>query len=403
MVSRPMPLMEGKGVGRYAGAKVPVSVTHVLNEPLRGGPDAVSDKNPRTPSYNAFITPVNNSGDAQQYASRPLPATPPSKTKMVDRPSTSGGPSSRRRAKSDFNFNNRTSRDDFYIGTGVHGGAGAGSFAPVQVQPPTPDSSPKTASVQRFVFEKNSRNAPTHLAIEVYSNDIGMALGSPSHPPVYSDTWNPQVVTRPRTVSPMASPPASRSSSVDTFDMPVTRKPTGKWRLFGRFMRSKPEHPVQAVSISDPNGLHGTNRPEVEILPAIQTPPPPPNSRSPARSGTISSRKAPKHKPIIVRSQTMPLEVKPDAYDQKPNGNDNTRYGGPGLNPPALGVGQGSGPMTGPLLNIEIPDVRLERYSVMFNSVLNSNTSLLSRRQATVPKLKGVEGTSAQDKVSSCC
>ncbi|KAI0857865.1 hypothetical protein F4860DRAFT_331562 [Xylaria cubensis] len=390
LVSRSRSLMEGKGIGRRAGAKA--SVTHVPDEPLRGGPETVSDKTLRTrPSYNDYATPVDASQNADQYVSRPLPATPTSKAKMVDRPSTSGGPGSSKTAKNDFNFDKRMSRDDFYLGSRAYGGTRSGPSASFRAQPPTPDTSPRTAPVQRLRSATTTAWEPTSNSTkELHNGDIGMALGSPTHPPNSTDTWNSQNVTRPSKDShPVASPPASRSSSVDTFDMPVSRKPTGRWKLFGLFGRKQSNQSIPAVSISDPNGLYGTNRPE-EIAAASQASL---SSRpkSPSRSNTTASRKAPRHKPIVVRSQTMPLGVKADAYE-KPQGTEKRGDGDFGRIPIALDTGVKSNPAAKPsLLNVEIPDVRLERYSVMFNGVLNSNPSLLSRRQANVQKLKSVE------------
>lgn len=226
-----------------------------------------------------------------------------------------------------------------------------------------------------------------------------MALGSPSHPPNFTDTWKSQNAVRPSKDSHhIASPRASRSSSVDTFDMPVSRKPTGKWKLFGLFGRKQSNQSVPAVTISDPNGLYGTNRPE-ETAAASQASLSS-GLRSPTRSNTTSSRKPPKYTPIVVRSQTMPLGVKADAYE-KPRGREKRRDGNFGRIPIALDKAVESCPAAKPLLNVEIPDVRLERYSVMFGSVLNSNPSLLSRRQANVQKLKSVDDVVERAQVSS--
>jgi hypothetical protein len=51
-------------------------------------------------------------------------------------------------------------------------------------------------------------------------------------------------------------------------------------------------------------------------------------------------------------------------------------------------------PYNGQMLDVDIPSIQLERYSVMFGSVLQKPTStassLLARRQATLDKLKTV-------------
>ncbi|KAI0103144.1 hypothetical protein GGR51DRAFT_255974 [Nemania sp. FL0031] len=387
LVSRSWSLREGKGVNRHAA---PAPVTHVPDEPLQSGPETVSDKTQHTPpSYNGFMTPANASKNALPYLSRPLPATPPSRAKMADRPSTSGGPGSRKTAKDDFKFDKRMSRDDFYLGARAYGGTRPGPYTNFRGKPPTPETSPRTTAVEQFPSGSNTwgpKNAPV---MEVRNANIGMALGSPTHPPTFSDAWSSQNTGAMKESHPIVSPPASRSSSVDTFDMPVSRKPTGKWKLFNIFGRKPSDQSAPAVSISDPNGLYGTRRPEEDVGVVSQVSSS--GLKSPARSNTTASRKTPKHKPIITRSQTMPINAQDEVYDRGPRGSEKLGTGSFGSIPIALDTGPKAGSKAGPLLNVEIPDVRLERYSVMFNSVLNSNPSLLSRRQATVQKLKSIE------------
>ncbi|KAI1277475.1 hypothetical protein F5Y07DRAFT_398400 [Xylaria sp. FL0933] len=387
--------MESKGVGRHAAAKAPV--THTPDDPLRGGPATVSDKALHTPSsYNYYATPVDASKNVDQYASRPLPATPPFRANMADRPSTSGGPSSRKTAKTDFKFDKRVSRDDFYLGSRVYGGTRSGANAPFRDQLPTPDASPKTVPIQQFATRTKDWEPTKGAVMETRHGGIGMALGSPTQAPSFSDTWNTQNTARVEKESySSTTPPLSRGSSVDTFDMPLSRKPTGKWKLFGLFTRKPSEQSVPAISISDPNGLYGTNRPEEAIV--TSQAPPPSEPKNPTRSNTTSSRKAPKHKPIIVRSQTMPSNVQADRQEQKTRAGEKQRGKSSSRTPAAFDTGHQPNPAAKPLLNVEIPDVRLERYSVMFDGVLNSNPSLLSRRQATVPKLKSIEDTAERE------
>ncbi|KAJ3558364.1 hypothetical protein NPX13_g9720 [Xylaria arbuscula] len=381
LVSRSRSLIEGKGGrGRRAATKAPV--THAPDEPLHGGPESVSDTTLHVPSYNFYATPGESSTNVDKYARRPLPATPPSIAKMGDRPSTSGGPASRKSAKNDFKYDKRVSRDDFYLGSRVYGGTRSGTFPR---QPLTPDASPKTKTVQKFASRANTRELTTKTTLELREGGIGMALGSPSQTQNFSDTWNTQNAAPPRQDShPIATPPASRSSSVDTFDMPVLRKSSSKWKLFNIFARKPSDQPVPAISISDPNGLYGTNRPEQQVVATSQTPPPEPNN--PTRSNTTASSKGSKHKPILIRSQTMPSNALADSYDQR------LRPGDKRSREPS--------PTSKPLLNVDIPDVRLERYSIMFDGVLKSNPSLLSRRQASIPKLKRIDDAVEREEVS---
>ncbi|KAI0516818.1 hypothetical protein F5B22DRAFT_181784 [Xylaria bambusicola] len=370
LVSRSRSLMEGKGGRRHAGTKAPVALAP--DEPLHGGPESVSNTTLHVPLYNYYATPVDSLNEVDQYARRPLPATPPSIAKMADRPSTSGGSASRKSVKIDFKFDKRVSRDDFYLGSRVYRESRAEPVPRPWDELLTPDASPKTKFVPKFAPRTN---LTVNASVEVLNGGIGMALGSPSHTRNFSDPWNTPNSARPRQDShPIATPPESRSSSVDTFDMPVLRKPSSKWKLFGIFSRKPPDQPVPAISISDPNGLYGTNRPE-EAVAARQAPLP--ESNNPTRSNTTTSRKGFKHKPILIRSQTLPSDAQVDSYDQRPRAGEKQS--------------RGPSPAPLPLLNVEIPDVRLERYSVMFDGVLKSNPSLLSRRQATVPKLKSIK------------
>lgn len=380
LVSRSLSLREGKGVGRREAAKA-----HVPDEP-----ETVSDKTLRTPSYNDSATPADASKNARrlQHTSRPLPAIPPSKTKMADQPRTSDS-DTMKTSKDGLKLNKRASRNDFYHGSRAYGGTRPGPLTSSRGNLPTPDTSPRTAApAQRFASRGGAWEPAADPIVKVRNWDIGMALGSPSHPPIFSYTWNPRGADLNDSHG-IASPPTSRSSSVDTFDMPVSKKATGKWKLFNIFTRKPSDQSAHAVSISDPNGLHGTSRPEEEIRVASQGPPL--GSKSPARTSMMSSPKARRHRPIAARSQTVPTSAIVDGHDQNTRGSETQEDGGFRRIPITLDTDPKDGAMSGPLLNVEIPDVRLERYSVMFNSVLNANPSSLSKRQASLQKVRGIE------------
>lgn len=391
LVSRSLSLREGKCVSRREAAKA-----HVPNEP-----ETVSDATLRTPSYNDSVAPANASQNPRrlQYANRPLPAIPPSKANMADRPTTSDS-DMMKTTRDGFGNSKRASRHDFYHGSRAYGGTRPGPLTFSRGKLPTPDTSPRTAApARRLAFGSSGRELAADPMVKIRNGEIGMALGSPSHPPIFSDTWNPRAAALHGEGSyPYASPPASSSSSVDTFDMPVSKKGTGKWKLFSIFTRKPSDQSAQAVSISDPNGLHGTGRPEEEVRVAIGSSQALPlGLMSPPRTGPTSSRKAPRHRPIVARSQTVPTSAEVDGYDQNPRGSETQRHGSFERTPNTLDTDSKDGATTGPLLNVEIPDVRLERYSVMFNSVLNSNPPLLSRRQASTQQLRGIEDAVDQE------
>ncbi|KAI0154952.1 hypothetical protein GGR57DRAFT_101090 [Xylariaceae sp. FL1272] len=385
LVSRSRSLLEGQG----GGLPAPAAKASVTPDPRHGGPGGVSD-GPilRSISYNgpvALLADDSTCKSAHRYASRPLPLPPPLNSSMAERPSTSGGLSSKKSGKSDFNFNNkRVSRDDFYLETKSYGRSRAKTFGPSQGQLQTPDASPRSVSTARFANATTVRKPSLDLLNVARHEDIGMALGSPSHAPAGPITWRTNTLQHGQDASPYVEAPVSRSSSVDTFDMPVQRKP-GKWRLFGMFGRKHSDQSVPAISISDPNGLKHANPAEGQAAKAIE---PQPEVKSPARSNTSASRKTPRHKPIVVRSQTMPLGMSNHEPPKETTRKKDVKFESI---PIALDTGPTVNSTPGPLLNVEIPDVRMERYSVMFNSVLNSNPSLLTRRQANVQKLKPIE------------
>ncbi|KAI1265821.1 hypothetical protein F5Y18DRAFT_29036 [Xylariaceae sp. FL1019] len=386
LVRRSRSLLEGPGGGHPAPAAAKASVTH---DPRHGGPGGVSD-GPilRSISYNgpvALSTDDSACKSAHRYASRPLPLPPPLKSSMAERPSTSGGLSSKKEAKSGFNFNNkRISRDDFDLETKSYGRSRAKTFGSSQGQLPTLDASPRSVSTAQFASAKAVRKPSLDLVNITRHEDIGRALGSPSHAPAAPIAWRMNTLQHGQNPSPDVEARASRSSSVDTFDMPLQKKP-GKWRLFGMFGRKHSDQSVPAISISDPNGLKNASPVEEQAGRDTESQP---ERKSPARSNTSASRKGPRHKPIVVRSQTMPLGIGNHEPPKEATRKKDVRFES---TPVALDTRSTLSPAPGPLLNVEIPDVRMERYSVMFNGVLNSNPSLLTRRQANVQKLKPIE------------
>ncbi|KAF3007115.1 hypothetical protein E8E14_008816 [Neopestalotiopsis sp. 37M] len=225
------------------------------------------------------------------------------------------------------------------------------------------------------------------------SAPIGMALGSPTHPP---EMWNSGTTLRPQPVQPATSP-LSSVESIDSFDMPKEKKQPGKRRLFGLFGRKRSEAEPSPVSISEPNQLGRAYRPDQQV------PSHSPNEARPkhSRSKTAHDHKTLTQKTPVKRSQTLP-----DAHDQSstlaPTG---MRVKGPSIDTQRSTANFGSIPIVldsptqestpaPSFLNIEIPKSNMERYSVMFQGVLgpqpSSTSSLLARRQATSKELKKI-------------
>ncbi|ORY63211.1 uncharacterized protein BCR38DRAFT_410160 [Pseudomassariella vexata] len=385
--------------------------THVPAGPFTDELGITADRGqPTQLRYNDHLPPSAAFLSGNPYLDRPLPV-PPLRLRKVkmpapDRPNTSGGPSSTSQAEGGFNFDKydkRVSRDDFYLNSRPGAGAGLRSHhAPFRGQLPTPEASPRSRAATQPIVPVIRVPTPESMD-EVGSGPIGMALGSPTH---HLPSWNSWDDTQ-QTLRPQAAPvvhpasPLSMASSVDSYDMPVEKKPSSKWRLFGMFGRKHATNNAQpAVSISEPNALKGTYRPEQF------SPQPQPQAQAqaqPARSNTTSTRKTPKYKPLAVRSNTMPyadtLSASKSTKDrEKVNGSTDTFGNGSTsnfgsipivLDPNASSTPYSSGPG---LLNVEIPETTMERYSVMFGSVLQKQpaSSLLARRQATLDRLRSI-------------
>ncbi|KAI0175926.1 hypothetical protein GGR52DRAFT_337170 [Hypoxylon sp. FL1284] len=301
---------------------------------------------------------------------------------MSARPSSSRGTSPKSSISNSFKNDKRISRDDCYVNSRAGHGAGFKAHKFTRGQLPTPESSPRSSPRNGSV---STLRMPTPDSLhDGRSADLGTASGSPTKP-AGSASRPPQASLRYRQASaPSIESPASRSSTVDFEDKHLPKKQTGgKWKLFGRFGKKSTEH-----LHLDHHEQKGTLRPEHSQHMAYQ----PRNEPKMERSNTLTARGTPKHKPIVVRSQTMPY----DTDDRKPAETVGRKPTGLGHHPSP----------SGGLLDIEIPDVTMERYSIMFGSVLKpqqqpqSQPSLLARRQATMQKLKTIDdvGEKEEDK-----
>ncbi|KAH8889835.1 hypothetical protein GQ53DRAFT_651583 [Thozetella sp. PMI_491] len=259
------------------------------------------------------------------------------------------------------NWDKRISRDDMYLTTrpiapqkkglqpyrvGIKGATMASL--------PTPEPSPNAAPLSVPTSASIPARMPTPESLSSGEIQIGMALGSPVHAPSSQPTWAPQP---PQAV--LSPPPMQVPAPVPQ------RSKTQKRRLFGGLFGRKHSEPAPVASGSTESVVSVTTTTTQSYA----------SSSTPTRSLTVSeSRNAPRHKPIVVRSNTAPM-------------------GSPGSDAGSMATGAASeGPS---LLDVEIPDIRLERYSVMFSGLLNpqgtqGTPSLLQRRQATLEKLKTI-------------
>lgn len=273
----------------------------------------------------------------------------------------------------------RMLRDDMYIRTRM---AAMSQFhVPVRGSTITPQRSPDYPVAQEMLSIPVRMQTPESMT----SGDIpiGMAIGSPVRYHFPNEQSRFQQLQQPAQLSPaspraaspqaVSSRPATLQSNMSSEPSPggsLQRKKTGRRKLFGLFGSKK--------------------NADGEAIPSVSTDKSS-ASRPPARSKT-QSEKGTSPKPGMSRSNTMP-QVAEDSSQMATAG------------PPHLQQGNSyhrqelpRAPAVPSLLNVQIPDTKLERYSVMFSDVLNPGGSksepaatLLARRQATLERLKSID------------
>lgn len=292
---------------------------------------------------------------------------------VPERPSTSGGPA----RTSDFPLRRdawkRETRDDFDFPP-----PGAGTVAyydfPVPGGLPTPESSPK--ELLSPWKESHARSATTDSieidldqAMEASGMAIGMAIGSPTHAPT---AWNPQRFGHAHSPSPDPT-----EVSMDRSPMPPKHK--SKWKMFGGlFGGGKKQATVQAQNFYQLQ----VQRTSTE--------------QQPIRGWTTSEQHSSQKKPDVTRANTAPTRF--DLHHGQENPEilvDGSRLED---NPQQRRNAGGN-----LMLDVNIPSVEMERYSVMFGSLLSgpaaptaTTPNLLARRQATLDRLKVVNEELAQ-------
>ncbi|KAF4342896.1 hypothetical protein FBEOM_3108 [Fusarium beomiforme] len=337
---------------------------------------------------------------------------------------------------SKHSFDKRVSRDDLaLILKSSKKGSVTAFHIPIHGRLPSPEHSPRTTSLTRTTWVRTSTPDSMIDSGETGVIAVGMAIGSPTQMGDFAPApWNPQnramnaVVDIPEPISePMPEP------------MEDTQQKARKWGIFRSKSKraTRPEKPQRSMTESvntSTTSLGSSGMP----------------SSAPADQ---SSRKMPKHKPIVIRSQTEPIISEPtETLDVVPRSVPTPAEVNP-ISPgkltkekPALqrkaskeaklkdpgsgGIGRKmslrglrgdsskkrseravapppSSPPPMPviphsLLDVEIPSIKMDRYSVMFNSVLQppqgSASSLLARRQATLDHLKSVKDAIAENR-----
>lgn len=361
-------------------------------------PGTVTDQEEYS-SYNTRVTSPTTGNLCHDH--RPLLTTQPlSQVMMAERPSTSDGPGARDPGGNQFifenrNFSKRVSRDDSFLNTKPFAGADFRSYGNHRTRQAVPELSPQSTSTS------GNLAVPTiKMPTLEEGSEIGMALGSPGQSSNWH-TWNSHSAQK---MQRNVSPAPSKMSGVKSSDAPAPKKQPGRWKLFGMFGRKHSDQSTASVPVS------GSNEPR------SSEPRGTPQARPTAkleRSHTSASRKIPKHKPLMVRTNTAPfaedvaIEHQPKVPAGRTQGDRSfgsipiVLDGVPAVERSPLPPTKGPA-AKGPMLNVEIPTVELERYSVMFSSVLDkpSSSNLLARRQATLQQLRNLDDAREQEQVS---
>ena len=343
-----------------------------------------------SPSAPMHVTASAQANAIHQTTTTLVVFTPQRREQLPERPSTSGGPvlvSGRKRAE------RRETKDDLYFNPLAAHGKGTtfynfplpGSLptpanSPKDEAPPTPRKSPSSRPPTPDSMGAVSIYAAietTETAMEVPHQEIGMALGSPAHPPT---SWHQGQVD----VHSYSPSPDHMDSSTEEFSNPqrATKQKKGGWKLFGGLFGAKKSSPSTAFYQVQPEGA-ATSAIEADF---VLTDAPNSSEKKPrGRGRSVSDKASKKDRPDAKRSETAPVDF------NFLNATPSITLEGQAL------VDNGSGPVRKngrSLLDVDIPDIHMERYSIMFGSVLgkssNNTSSLLARRQATLDKLKTV-------------
>lgn len=351
---------------------------------------------------------------------------------LEDRPSSSSGPGTGTKRT---DFDKRKSRDDLYLMTMTTEKQNFRSFhVPSRNRFFSVDSGggpdQPSQSLQQHLAVPPRQHQPMQSSAASSTADnggtgviaIGMALGSPAHPPAGAWTsWQPQpqvqlqqqqAQAKPQfqSLSPSPGSVTSPPSQVSTPELGApdepTAKPRRKWSLFTRSKSKKGKNPLSSDPKSPPPQLPAQQQRQAQAQRQQQNDANQLSRReSPVESvrsqdkpqGPVGNRvdqsttSKPKYKPIVIPyeppllSARDPKSASPSPRSQQPSHkllqqdlrNPNSRL------PPF--VGQPKMALRGPMLDVEIPDITMERYSIMFGQVLQKPTSRNEHTQITPP------------------
>lgn len=329
--------------------------------------------------------PIHVTGAAQAKiidinTARQLESSQMERNQLPVRPSTSGGSAANIPMRKIAD--KRETKDDLYFNPlAAHGSETTFYNFPLPGLLPTPSHTPRSFRPIRKsslpCADTRDQMEATPATLSVTPMEIGMALGSPTH---QAADWQSQA---PIMSSARNDTPDLADAHVD-YDVHVAgplKQKASKWKIFGGLFGASKKNPAeipQAFYQLQPEGIVVQNTREADYMdfgePITLSEQRPNKSRGWGR--TNSQGNVGKHKPDLRRAQTAPLNVD---FLESSRGRTVTRT-------PEITLDGG------PLLDVEIPSVEMERYSVMFGSLLQNPagkpSSLLARRQATLDRLK---------------
>ena len=341
------------------------------------------------------ITPVLVSGDEQAKfmdtnTERQFGLSRMERNNLPERPSTSGGPTSKRR-----NADKRETKDDLSFNPSRAYGSGTTFY---NFPLPGSLSAPgRSVPTQEFKFPRSDTSSSMDATgtLRGPRMEIGMALGSPTHQQM---DWRSQAPTISGSKFDTTDSGGS-SFENDSYIAAPSRQKASKWKIFGGLFVGNKRNAAspQAFYQLQPEGAVVQTTVETACTESGE-----PIKSSMKRTKT-RGRKNDRRKPSVKGLQTGPLN-----FDFQASGGGKAAAGAPAvtLDGTPLKVHydkiQANG---GPLLSVEIPSVQMERYSVMFGSLLQNNgsssSSLLARRQATLDRFK-IANEELDLKVSCC-
>ena len=330
-------------------------------------------------SEEAHTRTTNKSG-IQQLG---FPA--PDRNVLAERPSTSGGPSPHFSARKETE--RRRAKDDLHFNPLPSSGREMNSHTPPMPGAlPTPAGTPKSSPPPAQNLSFTRTNTPESMmdgrlaGANVEHAGIGMALGSPSQQP---STW--------QSSPPFESAARSWSPEEQANAFAPSRQKSRRWKLLGGLFggnkrqnttsEAQPFYHLQPDNQTMETGGYD-NFADATMIHE------PPTEKPVNRARAYSERKNIQAKPDMRRSNTVPMNFDSQDPERERIAAPKITVGGGLMTHPESNHG-------GPMLNVDIPSVEMERYSVMFGSVLQKPTtatssSLLARRQATLEKLKTV-------------